>query len=340
MPTSLEQGILAYQAGNKQEATRCFAVTIQQEPQNTSAWFWLSTVVDDPVRKKYCLEKVLKIDPSNRAAITELATLEKGKLSLPSDGLPDWLKVPIPPTPDALPWQPAGAAAGAEIILFSDENVTVSDRRVLTVKNVYPLSGINSAGIRKIRPVFRYFLIVLLPLFGGFGGVIGGQVITTLLAYTPLVSLFSSYFGVSITIGLIVGLVGFVVGIIQAAVAKPKYALLLNSWSNDISIFISKDLTYIEQIVASINQSIRQYGGLLQGQSGPLLSQPGSRSNSAWKGREMAVLIIGSILMPIFGLVYGVYGLTKELKRGQAAIILMISIVSFIIYSSIIKSLF
>jgi hypothetical protein len=51
----------------------------------------------------------------------------------------------------------------------------------------------------------------------------------------------------------------------------------------------------------------------------------------AWSGGEMVGLVIGSILIPLFGVGFGIYGLTQEAKRGQGAALLIVGIVAWVI---------
>jgi predicted amidophosphoribosyltransferase len=53
--------------------------------------------------------------------------------------------------------------------------------------------------------------------------------------------------------------------------------------------------------------------------------------SEAWSSGTMVCFIVLGVLMPIAGLVVGVYGLTKDGKGGQGALILGISISSWIL---------
>ncbi len=48
---------------------------VEAEPENESAWLWLSAVVEDVDDKRLCLENVLVLNPENRAARRGLARL-------------------------------------------------------------------------------------------------------------------------------------------------------------------------------------------------------------------------------------------------------------------------
>lgn len=49
-------------------------------------------------------------------------------------------------------------------------------------------------------------------------------------------------------------------------------------------------------------------------------------SDEKWGGGTMALLIIGTILIPLVGIIAGIYGLTKEAKRRQGGLLLGLGI--------------
>ena len=49
-------------------------------------------------------------------------------------------------------------------------------------------------------------------------------------------------------------------------------------------------------------------------------------SDEKWGGGTMALLIIGTILIPLVGIVAGIYGLRKEAKRRQGGLLLGLGI--------------
>jgi hypothetical protein len=71
-----EEGIRIFQAGDKPKAARILARSVQIDPRDEEAWYWLSTCVDGLDKKRYCLQKVLKINPENSKARLRLSKLE------------------------------------------------------------------------------------------------------------------------------------------------------------------------------------------------------------------------------------------------------------------------
>jgi MFS family permease len=67
MSEKLQEAISSIKSGNKQLGQQLLAQIIQAEPNNETAWLWMSAVVDEE-KRRYCIERVLKINPNNQAA--------------------------------------------------------------------------------------------------------------------------------------------------------------------------------------------------------------------------------------------------------------------------------
>jgi tetratricopeptide (TPR) repeat protein len=76
----IEQGIIAFRAGQKEQAISYFTEAVRQFPNSATAWFWLGKTLDDPEKKKACFDRVLKIDPYFREKLNN----EKLKSQTPS----------------------------------------------------------------------------------------------------------------------------------------------------------------------------------------------------------------------------------------------------------------
>jgi hypothetical protein len=72
----LAQGIMAARAGDKSRARRILTQVIQDDPGSEAAWLWLSSVLDTPQGRAFCLRKVLDLNPRNQTAQKGLAALE------------------------------------------------------------------------------------------------------------------------------------------------------------------------------------------------------------------------------------------------------------------------
>lgn len=92
----LKQGIAAAKAGTKARACRLLNEVVQADPQNETAWLWLSGVVETDEQQIVCLENVLAINPDNQLARRGLGSL-RAKMKIR----------PLPPMPVEAPASPA-----------------------------------------------------------------------------------------------------------------------------------------------------------------------------------------------------------------------------------------
>ena len=80
MSEKLPIAIEAIKAGNKQLGQQLLAQILQSDPNNEQAWLWMSAVVDED-KRKYCIERVLRINPNNVIASQALSQLNQKKNS-------------------------------------------------------------------------------------------------------------------------------------------------------------------------------------------------------------------------------------------------------------------
>lgn len=64
----LSAAIVAARGKQPAEARSLLRQVLIRDPTNTTAWLWMSGVVDDPLKREACLQKVLEFDPDNHAA--------------------------------------------------------------------------------------------------------------------------------------------------------------------------------------------------------------------------------------------------------------------------------
>jgi hypothetical protein len=69
-------GIRIFRAGDRQKAARLFARAVQLDARDEEAWYWLSACVNDIEKKRYCLQKVLELNPQSVKAKRRLNHLE------------------------------------------------------------------------------------------------------------------------------------------------------------------------------------------------------------------------------------------------------------------------
>ncbi len=73
----LTRGREAARNERRDEARQYLQAAVDIDPENAEAWLWLAGVMDDPYEAKYCLERVLEIDPLNERARRGLAWVEQ-----------------------------------------------------------------------------------------------------------------------------------------------------------------------------------------------------------------------------------------------------------------------
>lgn len=93
----LQQAIANIKSGNKNQGQQLLAQILQTEPNNETAWLWMSAVVDED-KRKYCIERVLKINPNNEVAKQALENLNKIESKIPLS--PPQLSIQNPPAPN------------------------------------------------------------------------------------------------------------------------------------------------------------------------------------------------------------------------------------------------
>jgi len=84
MSETLQRAIAEVRSGDKEIGQRLLAEVIRNDPRNETAWLWMSSAIDsDDDRRRYCLERVLAINPQNQTARQRLETLGQKQVSEP-----------------------------------------------------------------------------------------------------------------------------------------------------------------------------------------------------------------------------------------------------------------
>ena len=92
--STLQKAIDALQSGQQAAALGLLKQALTENPQDPTAWVWLARALDDPARKRECLQRALRLDPTHAFARKTLSELEG-------------------PAPQAQPAQPAPRPAPA-----------------------------------------------------------------------------------------------------------------------------------------------------------------------------------------------------------------------------------
>ncbi len=95
----LARGIAATRAGDRSVARQLLTQVIQDDPGSEAAWLWLSSVLDTPQGRAFCLRQVLALNPANQTARKGLAAL--GKAPPAPAIVAQQAPAPVPPAPVA-----------------------------------------------------------------------------------------------------------------------------------------------------------------------------------------------------------------------------------------------
>lgn len=79
----LQEAIDAISKGQRQRARDLFTRLLRADQSNSTYWLWMSSVVDTPKERRYCLQNVLRLDPGNKSARRGLVLM--GALSPPEE---------------------------------------------------------------------------------------------------------------------------------------------------------------------------------------------------------------------------------------------------------------
>jgi hypothetical protein len=76
----VQSAIEAAKQGDNQKAVAFIKQVLNSNPNDVDAWLVLAAVVDDPQRKRQCLNRVLKLDPVNMMAREELEEMDRAEM--------------------------------------------------------------------------------------------------------------------------------------------------------------------------------------------------------------------------------------------------------------------
>lgn len=75
--TLLQQGIAAYNAGQREQAEQLIRQAVAQDSNTEQGWLWLAAVLRDLPQVEHALQQALAHNPSNRETATHLATVRQ-----------------------------------------------------------------------------------------------------------------------------------------------------------------------------------------------------------------------------------------------------------------------
>lgn len=137
-PNLTEQAFQALKAGDRANAQRLFTQTLAQGPKDERAWLGLAACLDDPERRRYCLQRALELRPGNLQAQQALDELERRQPPVEDARSPDDSGAsenisPLPVIPDdisRLDWQSDQPATPKGASYQNSEPPSETDRPV------------------------------------------------------------------------------------------------------------------------------------------------------------------------------------------------------------------
>ena len=116
MSEQLQQAITFIKAGDTRQGGTLLKQIVKAEPENETAWLWLTRAVKTKEQRIYCLQQALAINPHNQAAQKMLSRLQ----AQPSAAAPANTRPPTVATPLAAP---ASASEVAANIWFNEDDI-------------------------------------------------------------------------------------------------------------------------------------------------------------------------------------------------------------------------
>jgi tetratricopeptide (TPR) repeat protein len=74
---NLDLGIQAALRGDNEKATIYLSKVVSEDPASEEGWLWLGHVLSETDKRKYCYERVLKVNPANKDARQKLIELDE-----------------------------------------------------------------------------------------------------------------------------------------------------------------------------------------------------------------------------------------------------------------------
>src|SRR5512141_399009 len=117
MQPLVQSAIDAANQGDNNKALELCKQALAANPNDVDAWLVVAAVVDQPERKRQCLNRVLSIDPTNQIARDELLDMDRAAMggASPADPQPTYPPAPAsssyPTSTSAFEPEPASQSA-------------------------------------------------------------------------------------------------------------------------------------------------------------------------------------------------------------------------------------
>jgi hypothetical protein len=141
----------------------------------------------------------------------------------------------------------------SENIIYQDNTITVTNKRIVLGSKTYPLRQVASVGMTRTSPDYGSVMgeggCIGFLIGAGIGALFLTYIVTSLLGMNPGTTdyggiIFSVFMGILVIVGLIMWNM------------KPSYNVQLGLSSGETNILSSEDRNYISKVVNKINEAL------------------------------------------------------------------------------------
>ena len=126
----VESAIEAAKQGDNNKALAFLKQVLNANPNDVDAWLVLAAVVEEPQRKRQCLNRVLTLDPVNQVAREELLEMDRAEMG----GAPPTTPEPVSTSMPQYQSEPSSAYSSSTTSAFDPEPVTQQVPPLVTAK--------------------------------------------------------------------------------------------------------------------------------------------------------------------------------------------------------------
>jgi hypothetical protein len=175
MQPLVQSAVEAANRGQKKEAMELLKQALSANPNDVDAWLVVAAVVDQPERKRQCLNRVLSLDPVNQIARDELLEMDRAAMG----GTPSF--VPEPDPPQAQPTHQPAASLSSFPTSTSAFESAAAQAEGKAIPRPTPNTRTEKPLVFQSSPVWRITMYILLVVFGCAAVLVASQDIATSL---------------------------------------------------------------------------------------------------------------------------------------------------------------
>src|SRR5512147_765637 len=116
MQPLVQSAIDAANRGENNKALEFCKQALAANPNDVDAWLVVAAVVDQPERKRQCLNRVLSIDPTNSIARDELLDMDRAAMGGAPPAVPLQAQPTYPPAPVSSSYPTSASAFESESV--------------------------------------------------------------------------------------------------------------------------------------------------------------------------------------------------------------------------------